>query len=231
MNQVYLDIIIFAVIAIFLFFKLRNSLGQVNENDQSSTPLSTKKSEKTPSRRRSGALIDPQTGEEEWPSILPDFTLVKNATVHNQLLALHEINNKFNPYHFIQGAERAFEMILEAFARGDKTTLENLLEKELYQTYAQMIDQREKKAEVYHHELIRLETVLISDVELTSKQALLTVNFKGKEKIAHRDKNGEYVDDRKGQVEETENQWVFVKEIKNQSKKWLLSDVKEVDHA
>ena len=231
MNQATLDILIFAAIALFLFFKLRSVLGDVDEADQNSkSSTKTDKVKKAPKVMANERLakLNPQQGPGEWPTPLPDFKLVTDATAHNALLQIHTSASDFDPYHFIQGAKRAFSMIIEAFSKGDRSILQNLLSPELYQSYIEVIQEREEKGETWESEIVDLKKSLISDAKMIDGIAHLTVDFEAIEKVTVRDSKGSFIGDEKGMPEQTENRWVFAKDLKDKKTSWMLIETQEI---
>lgn len=231
MNQAILDILIFAVIAVFLFFKLRNVLGEVSDEDKNSTKPSVKPKSQNIGRTSSAeklARLNPQAGPGEWPTTLPDFKLVTNATAHNALLQLHTVTPSFDPHHFLQGAERAFPMIIDAFSKGDKKTLESLLSENLYKDYAKAIDTREKNGETWDSEVVEMTTALISDADISDQIATITVDFETIEKTTVRDKEGNFIDEQDGQSEKSKNCWSFEKDLKSKQHIWTLTDTQPI---
>ncbi len=229
MNQAVLDILIFAAIAVFLFFKLRNVLGEVDDVDDKGKTSRPKSFNENATKQKNDRLarLNPQQGASEWPTTLPDFKLVAHATAHNSLLQIHAIAPHFDPYHFLQGAKRAFVMIIDAFSKGDKSSLKNLLEADLYESYSDIIDARIEKGETWNSEIVELKNALISTAEIHEDEAKITVDFEAVEKVTARDRDGNFINDEKGEPEKTENRWVFVKNIKDKEPRWRLVETQE----
>lgn len=229
MTQITVDILIFAAIAVFLFFKLRNVLGEVDQSDKDKSKSSMKPTTSNTNQKSSTnarlAKLNPQTGPEEWPTILPDFKLVANATAHNGLLQVHTTAPQFDPYHFLQGAKRAFPMIIEAVSKGDKKALKPLLSSGLYSLYSKEIDARKAKGEVWESDIVDLNTAVISDTQIDGQAATITVDFEAIEKITARDSEGNFIDDQNGTSEKTQNQWIFSKNLKSNNHIWTLIEV------
>lgn len=231
MNQAAVDILIFAGIAIFLFFKLRNVLGEVDESDKEKSKTTLKAVDKT--EKQSGSndrlvKLSAKNAPGEFPSTFPDFKLVSNATVHNNLLHIHSTAPQFDPYHFLEGARRAFPMIIEAFSKGDKATLKKLLSEDLFTLYQDVIDGRQKNGETWDSDIVELNNVIISDADIKSGIAKITVDYEAVEKVTARDAQGEFIDDQKGDPEKTQSQWVFSKDIKAKNHIWSLVETNPI---
>lgn len=225
MNQVTVDILIFAAIAVFLFFKLRNVLGEVDEADKQKPKPSLKSVSKTVKKQPSSerlTKLNPKNAPGEWPSTFPDFKLVLNATAHNDLLQVHSQAPQFDPYQFLDGAKRAFPMIIEAFSKGDKTTLKKLLSKDLYDLYDTVINTRKENGETWHSDIVELNSAVISEAEIEGSVATITVDYKAVEEVTARNAQGDFIDDQNGEKEKTENQWIFSKDLKTKNHIWTL---------
>src|SRR4029450_11382763 len=75
-------------------------------------------------------------------------------------------DSSFDPRHFISGARSAYEMIVLAFANGDRRALKDLLSSEVYESFEAVIKDREKQEQ-------KTETrfVSIDKAELVSAEA------------------------------------------------------------
>lgn len=226
MSQVTVDIIIFAAIAVFLFFKLRNVLGEVDESEQKPAvkqPVKTKTPSKTEQERMAKLnRLSVQFGPGHWPTVTPDFKLVMNATTHNNLLNVHKTYPQFDPYDFLQGAKRALPMIIEAVSKGDKTTLKNLLSEEIFSLYEEEIDRRRSQGETWDSDVTDIKSALISGVEVDGSRTELTVDYEAVEKITARDKEGNFIDDQDGRTEKTKYRWQFAKDMTSNNHIWTL---------
>lgn len=230
MNPLF-DILIFAVIAAFLLFRLKNVLGEYNDDDEASQDKDKPNQNKPPytvvvekteeikpkSKKRKGAL--------DWPSDLPDFSLVTDATTHNRLLKLHDQKDDFNPQQFLSGSMRAYDMILDAFENKDRATLEMLLTKKMLKKAESKLSDggmTTQSDEVYSPEA---QEALISDVKTSKSEIKLTVDFWSADvstpKIA-----GEY--DKRAMFHD---RWIFTQPIDETSDIWLLDDIIPMEDA
>ena len=117
----------------------------------------------------------------------------------------------FSQREFIQGAKAAYEMIVTAFAEGDREALKSLLSQDVYSDYEQALKDREASGEA-PSELMRLKDASIEDADMKGSVAEISVLFKAELS------NGEY-------VSQTSELWTFERDIKSRDPNWLLSDV------
>ena len=123
----FIDIIIFAVIAVLLVLRLRSVLGQRNGYEQPQNEQSTNQFDNT--RNDKEDLSQAKT--------VDDKTIAMRG-----LDALRQVDRSFNEKDFISGATTAFEMILIAYAEGDLTQLKRLFGYDLLQSFTQSIEGR-----------------------------------------------------------------------------------------
>ena len=107
--QLY-DIIIFAGIAVFLVYRLRNVLGK-----------------RTGFEKNIADKISSNNRDEKKSQNVPEL----NDNI-GELKKAYEVLDNFDHNKFIEGAKLAFETIINSFNAGDKKTLKKLLTKEVY---------------------------------------------------------------------------------------------------
>ena len=160
-SQPYLDIVIFAMIAVFLGLRLRSVLGRRNaEQDQPPRPANPD----------SGPVIElePRRVAREKPA--------------DPLAQIAAADSSFNTERFLSGAQWAFEMIVKSFAAGDKTALKPLLSDSVYGDFSRAIDQRQEHPEAPAMELLRIVSATFSDAKLDGRMAEITVRFVSEQK-------------------------------------------------
>ena len=101
-----------------------------------------------------------------------------------------QIDPAFDAARFLDGAEKAFRIIVGAFASGDRTTLRSLLADDTYRAFAQAIEAREAAGHVQVSEVRRMETVAVEAAELRGSVAVVTVRFVSDQVSFTRDKDG-----------------------------------------
>jgi predicted lipid-binding transport protein (Tim44 family) len=160
----YLDIIIFAMIAVFLGLRLRSVLGRRNGEQDQPPPRSAE---------AGGPVIDltPRRGP---PAALPADPLAQIAAA----------DPAFKPDQFVGGAQWAFEMIVKGFAAGDKPSLRPLLSDSVYGDFAQAIDQRGGGPDPQASQLVRIVSATLDEARLEGRQAEISVRFVSEQKTA-----------------------------------------------
>lgn len=237
----YLDIIVFAVLAVVLLLRLRSVLGTRGEDEPQGMELppalKEKMTEAALSQDRNamgampGAVIEGRAVRvnERWNQALPNFDLVATATVHNNLVPFAAIDPSFRPDEFVDKAKKAFVMIVEAFAKGNRTTLEFLLSPGLYRHFNDGIEAREKNNETYQVQIVGISKAIISDASLSGIRARVTVDFTAEQAVTHKDAEGRILNENAGQKQTMFDRWVFEKDLKDSSPAWLLVDTLAYD--
>ena len=100
----------------------------------------------------------------------------------------------FNPAEFLEGAKSAYEMIVTAFAQGDRRTLKDLLAKEVYEGFERAITERERRGETVETTFVSIDKAEMAGAELQGKTAQIVVRFLSKLITATRDASGTVVD-------------------------------------
>jgi predicted lipid-binding transport protein (Tim44 family) len=238
----YLDIIIFAAIAVVLLWRLHSVLGTRNDSDvppvQNNAAM--QKKEKAVLKEITGTVqfTDKQVEKavakgqalppvKNWTQNLPDFSLVSSATVHNALIQIPAFDPEFQPNEFMDKARKAFVLIVQAYAAGNKNTLEMLLSPNLFQHFAEQIDAREKAKETYFSQFHGLQKALISDAVVEGTKAKVTVDFTAEQSITHKDVDGKTINHRDGKRVVTRDRWVFSRDLKAASPFWILDTTLE----
>lgn len=128
------------------------------------------------------------------------------------LTAIGQADPSFTPQSFLKGARAAYEMIVEAFGRGDEATLRPLLSPDVFDAYAAAIKQRQAE-NALPIELVRLRTAEITKAELDGSVARVTVSYKAE--LAHGSDG----------LRETDEHWTYERDTRSRDPNWVLSEV------
>ncbi len=136
------------------------------------------------------------------------------------LVRLKELSPDFDETRFVEGAQRAYEMILQAFASGDRATLEDLLTPPVYDGFAAAIDARERADQNLATEILRMSRPVIDDVVIRDGLVQITVQFIADIRTR--------VNEDEGDATKTEDLWTFERSLDADSPNWLLSATQTV---
>ena len=211
----FIDIIIFAVIAVLLVLRLRSVLGQRTGYEQPRDKLNVKQFD--------------TTENDNEPSPLHPEPLEKNPVMSHGLDALRQVDHNFNEKEFIDGANAAFEMILTAYAEGDLTQLRRLLGYDLLQSFTSSIQARAKANESLSISIDEIREVSILNILVSDQTASITVHFHSIQKRIAKDENGEAIEpDTSGAIEFTDV-WTFERDLTLSDPNWKLTETESAD--
>jgi predicted lipid-binding transport protein (Tim44 family) len=225
-----LDIIVFAVIAAVLFFRLRKVLGERSDGEPPSVDPSVLLRAKPADAAiqladKTAALPAPI----HWAQDMPDYQLVLNATTHHRLLPIAAVDPNFQPHAFLAGARRAYDMIIAAFARGDSNALAKLVTPDVLADFQSEIDRRIAAQQHLDVSVQTVKQAIISDASLDGIQVYITVDFVTEQSITLRDGQGQIVDGQDGTTQTVRERWTFTDNLKDNETFWRLSETDNLD--
>ncbi|MGZ8396321.1 MAG: Tim44/TimA family putative adaptor protein [Rhodoplanes sp.] len=220
--------IIFLALAVFIFLRLRSVLGQRTGRERPPyDPFSARDAVRNAPSEKVVALpprspdvakpAEPSELADRWKDISPPGSLAADG-----LQAIVAQDKSFDPQHFLTGARAAYEMIVTAFADGDRRALKNLLSKEVYDGFEAAI--REREAQNYRAEtrFVSIDTCEIIGAELRAKTAQITLRFVSQLISVTRDRSGKVVDGNPEKVTEVTDVWTFARDVSSRDPNWKL---------
>ncbi|NQV54908.1 MAG: Tim44 domain-containing protein [Rhodospirillales bacterium] len=228
----FIDIILFAMIAAFLILRLRSVLGRHKDDGRApKNPFSADKS--APPAEDNVVQLPDQSAPNEgvhFDQIIGDDP--ENEPLSPALvgfLEIAKIDPSFDPQEFIGGSRAAFELIIEAFAQGDRESLNSLLSDEVYNNFTSAIDAREEKEEVLENTLIRLVSAEPIEAYLEDTNAFITVKIISEQVNVTLNAKGEAVDGNSNQISEITDIWTFSRDLHSRNPNWKLAATRSLD--
>ena len=198
----YLDFgtIFFVVVAIAIFLQLRNVLGRRTGNERPPFDPYTagrRKADDAPAAGPDNVVSLPSRnkapdGADAYVAI--DAVAKPDTDLNRGLRAIKDADASFDPKSFIDGAKMAYEMIVMAYADGDRKTLKNLLSREVYDGFVSAIGDREQRAEKIQSSFVGIDKADIVSAEMKGTEAHVTLRIVSELISATRDKAGEVID-------------------------------------
>jgi predicted lipid-binding transport protein (Tim44 family) len=235
--------IVFAIIAIFVVWKLRSVLGTRNGAerppfDPTSGPNSGRNGPSGAQPQQMGQVVRLPTASPvaAAPSgfAAPDAAArwkgyaEPGSKVAAGLDAIAAADRGFTPDGFLAGARSAYEMIITAFAAGDRATLGNLLAPEVLDNFSKAIEARIARGETMATTLVSIDSATFVDAQLAAGTAQLSVRFAAK-LISHtRDKSGAVTEGSADAVVEHLDIWTFSRDTSSRNPNWQLSATETV---
>ncbi len=175
-------------------------------------------------RRDRGDIGPPETREREREPIeerVRSFG-VKNPNVEKGLVAIGQRDASFDPQHFLDGAKQAYEMIVTAFAEGNREMLKNLLSEDVYEGFDAAITERETRGEIIDQSFVGIHRADIVEAGLDGREANVTIKFLSQLISATRNKSGAVINGDPQKVQEVTDIWTFSRDITSSNPNWAL---------
>jgi predicted lipid-binding transport protein (Tim44 family) len=128
----------------------------------------------------------------------------------------------FDPKSFIAGARAAYEMIVTAYAQGDRRSLKNLLSKDVYDGFETAIKDRESRGEKAETRFVSIDKADITGADVKGKTAQVTVRFVSQLVSVTRDKDGNVIDGSPDKVTDVTDVWTFARDLSSRDPNWKL---------
>ena len=212
----FLDIILFAMLAAFLIYRLGSVLGKRTGNEQQRPDIF-------------GAGANPDEGQDDNVISLTD----RSPDAENELTepaspldaAITQIklaDRSFDEEGFVSGARSAFEMVVDSFASGDTDTLQSLLSDDVYENFAAAIRDRVSKDQTHETTMVGFDVTEIIEAEMEGHNALVTVKYVSDQVNVTRDSEGEIVEGDPSAVTRITDIWTFARDVSSSNPNWVL---------
>ena len=200
-----LELVIFAALAAVVLFQLYAVLGR-----------------RVGRQPEDAAEVEARKPAAELPTPRPEEAAVPEAATG--LAALKQRDPSFDVAGFLQGARSAYEMIVIAFAKGDRETLKGLLTPGVYKTFEGVISQRESEGRSETAEFLQSPRADLEDVAVERNMARVKVRFLAEFRSRSSGPEGEAVDDRR-----TAEIWTFERDVTSRDPNWALAQVEPAE--
>lgn len=224
--------IIFLALAVFIFLRLRSVLGRRTGRERPPyDPFSARDAVRSPANNDKVVTLParpaevqpprppevPQSPADRWKGIAET-----GSTVAAGLDAIAAADPTFEAKHFITGARAAYEMVVTAFAAGDRRQLRGLLSREVFDGFDAHISERESRGETVETKFVSIDSSAISAAELRARTAQITVRFVSKLVSATRDRSGAVIDGNAEKVTDVTDVWTFARDVSSRDPNWKV---------
>ena len=204
-NMPFIDILIFAVIAIFLIFRLRSILGTRDGFEKTEN--------KTQMEATADNVINFKGKSSDTSSEILNGSGLKE---------LRKLDPTFKDEEFLNGAKAAFPLILNSFSEGDLGSLRRYLGFDLYEEFSSAIHQRDAAGEKLKIEIGKIKDIQLLDAEVSEGIASVTVKFSSLQTRMLTDANDVEIEDDSMSNETIEDIWIFERDIRSKDPNWKL---------
>jgi len=227
---VYLDILIFALIAAFLIYRLNSVLG-TRHGDEQPRPNPFAAPEAQPRPLRTPIALKPAAPAKMPANIasLIDPAANKDGKIETGLKEIVAADPSFDAADFMAGAKYAFEMIVAAYSKGDRERLKPLLSPKLYADFDAGIAAREKLEHASTTEIHRIKSARIVEAHLGGTMAYITVDYDVEQTTVTRDKAGSVIEGHPDHVTTVEDIWTFTRDTRSSDPNWILIETRAAE--
>ena len=222
--------IIFLTLAVVIFLKLRSVLGQRTGRERPPyDPYSARDAVRGATNDNVVALpgrggpesaqkpVEAAEPSERWKGIAE-----VGSSVARGLDAIAREDTPFDAKHFVAGARAAYEMIVLAYAEGDRRSLKNLLSREVYDGFENAIRERESRGEVAETRFVSIDKSDVTGAELRGRTAQITVRFVSQLISVTRDRSGAPIEGSPDKVTDVTDVWTFARDLSARDPNWKL---------
>jgi predicted lipid-binding transport protein (Tim44 family) len=222
--------IIFLALAVFIFLRLRSVLGQRTGRERPPyDPYSARDAVRSPATDNV-VTLPPRPAEtaarpvevqpppaDRWKDVAES-----SSGVAAGLDAIAAAEPGFDAKHFITGARAAYEMIVTAFAAGDRRQLRSLLSREVFDGFDAAIGERESRGETAETRFVSIDGSTITAAELRARTAQITVRFVSKLISATRDRSGTVTEGDAEKITDVTDVWTFARDVSSRDPNWKV---------
>jgi predicted lipid-binding transport protein (Tim44 family) len=223
-------ILLLAVVTVLVILKLRSVLGQRTGRERppydpyaprDAVPNATGEKVVTMPQRNAEQPVRPAEPAEAGPERYAGFASPGSAVARG-LDSIVAADRNFDVKQFIAGARAAYEMIVTAYATGDRRSLKGLLERDVYDGFEAVIRQREARGETVETRFVSIDASEIINAQLRGRTAQITLRFVSQLVSATRNRNDNVIDGSADSVTTVTDIWTFAREVTSRDPNWKL---------
>jgi predicted lipid-binding transport protein (Tim44 family) len=229
--------LLFLIVAVVAVFKLRNVLGRRTGDEEARYERQMRAAQEAreraaavkdkvvtmPRREREGATVaaHDQVSTADAEARVKTYA-AGNAALERALMDLAKADATFDPEGFLRGAKQAYEMIVTAFAEGNRKMLKDLLSKDVFEGFLHAIAEREARSEQIDQSFVGINKAEIVEAELKGSIAQVTVNFVSQLISATRDGSGQVISGDPQRIRDVTDIWTFARDTRSRDPNWRL---------
>jgi len=221
----YADILILALIAGFILLRLRSVLGSKSEGEP---PAFRNKilpaAEKLRAMQDTIVQLDEKSLKQKPKEEAdPAFNALEEGPLAKTLADIKAKDPQFSLTRFMEGAKAAFEMVFDAFAKGDQTTLKMLMTDDIFKTFNAEIAARAAQPDHKHEvTLVSVAANGVTHAVLEGSKARLTVHFTSEQVNLVRNANNDIIEGDPSELHHVEDDWTFERDITSKNPNWKI---------
>ena len=204
----FIDIIIFAIIAIFLVYRLKSILGQNSDVNEQNNKI--------------------DIGEKDFTNVVKlgnKKSDVNEAKIKKD--SLYSEDPTFNEKEFLKGAQNFFEIVIDCFVKGDLKNIKMYIDDKLIKNFQLVIDERLQEEESLKINIVKMISIQIKDVKKLNNFLRVSVLFESEQIKVLKDKKGKIIDGDQKKSILVKDLWTFEKKIQSKDLNWILVETSD----
>lgn len=223
----YFDItsIVFLILAVAIFLRLRSVLGRKTGSEQSPFEPVDRSRAGEPAARPDNVIPLPTRApqaETADANPSPPRYAPEGSALDTALRQVMSADRNFDPTSFVVGARQAYEMIVTAFAEGDRDTLKMLLARDVYDGFVSAIAAREAAGHKLESKFVGIDKADITEATVKGSTASISMRFVSQLVSVTRDAAGTVVDGDPVHPTQVIDQWTFARDVTSRDPNWKL---------
>lgn len=217
----YGDLIVLGAIAAFIILRYRAMLGEQRGRDPKDTVR------RAPEEAQDGAVIQmPRQSTRAEPEPVKESALeaALEDDIRTGIRAIRARDSQFTVEAFMEGANAAFDMVIDAFNAHDYDTLRMLLAPEVYSNFEAVLKEQEETGRVAHTTLVAIRRADIASATIAGSTAVIAVDFDSSQVHLVKDKDGAIIEGNVSQEERVHDRWIFVRDVRSGAPDWKISE-------
>ena len=204
----FIDKIIFAIIAIFLVYRLKSILGQNSEGNEQNNKI--------------------DVGEKNFSNVVKIGKKQFDANeIRTNKTSINKIDPTFNEKEFLKGAQNFFEMVIDCFVKGNLSNVTNYIDDKLIKNFQSVIDERNEDNETLKIEIIEMKSIKIKEVKSVEDLIKISVVFETEQIKVLKDKKGKIIDGDPKNTILVKDLWTFEKRVQSDNLNWRLVETRD----
>lgn len=221
----FIDIIFFAMVAVFVILRLRSVLGRrMGHEQRDAAKRFPRPQDNAPATDASRGESPADTGEDNIIRLpgRDGQEVPKDTPLGAGLTQIKLADPGFDPADFQEKSKLAFEYIVMAFAEGDTQKLKPLLSKDVFEGFAGAIKARQEQGHVLTTTLVRIKAAELVEADMNGRTASVTVRYVTEQINVTRDSEGKVVDGDADRITEAVDIWTYERNTRASDPNWML---------
>lgn len=215
-----METLVLFILAVFLIWRLVSVLGQRTGNE---------KQQDFRRRERDGVFQDDSSQPTDGDFLLVDEEEQKIKERFKWADPILQLDRDFSPQKFIDGAKKAFEIIIQAYAEGNQSKLQKLLSPAVFKDFEKAIQSRNNQFLNLQINIQNFSEIQIQRVDIKKTTVSITVFFATDQKRVLKNKAGEIIEGDTQFTRRMNDVWVFERDVRSQDPIWILTETDSLD--